>query len=269
MQTRIGVIMVLLTMSFAPPGADGTQSTTDAEPGPPVLLIIQGRLRPDAEPAYQQYLDGTGPLMAEYGVRVEMVGRGVAGAQTTETWPINAILRFPDRATADAFLSDPRYVEIKEQFRDQAYETLHLSLVEPRPPQVRTPKQVAEEAFVDFRAGLATGDWTPFLARLSDDFTLHFPLGRFQGENRGKERAEEFFRFVSQAYPDGLEIEEMIAVTAEDDRVVFEFKDRGLLRGQPYHNVVAVAFEICGEQVCAYREYFGLVGPPPSQETGS
>lgn len=274
MRRSRGVIMVVMTTLLAAVGATG--GTTDAGgdasaegetegTGQPVLLFIQGRLKPGAEAVYQKYVEGTGPLMAEYGVEVSAVGAGVASEHTTEAWPVNAILRFPDRATAEAFLADPRYLEIKETYRDQAYETLHLSLVQTRPPRVRTPKQVAEEAFGDLRKGLATGEWQPWLDRLTDDFTLHFPLGRFQGLNEGKERAVEFFTFVSQAYPDGLEITEVLGVTAEGNRVVFEFEDTGSLRGQPYHNVVAISLDVCGEQICGYREYFGLVGPPPSE----
>ena len=64
--------------------------------------------------------------------------------------------------------------------------------------------------------------------------------------------------------PGGLQITEMEAVTAEGERVVFEFADEGQLRGKPYRNRVAIALEVCGEKICGYREYFGLVGPPPS-----
>jgi hypothetical protein len=204
--------------------------------------------------------------MADYGVTVDAVGGGLASDHTTDSWPINAVLRFPSHEAAEAFLSDPRYLEIKERYRDRAYETLHLSLVAARAPRMRTPKQVAEEAFEDLRTGLATGVWEPFLGRLSDDFTFHFPLGRFQGLNEGRERAAEFFAFVSEAYPGGLEIVEVKGVTAEGNRVVFEFEDQGLLFGKPYHNLVAISLDVCGEQICAYREYFGLVGPPPSEE---
>lgn len=273
--------MVSLTMMIAfagagagqtPPGPGRSRdasvvgtSRDGAGKGEPILLVIQGRLAPDGEPVYEQYLAGTRPLMAKYGVEIERVGHGVGSELTTDTWPVNAILRFPDLARAEAFLSDPRYLELKQRYRDRAYEILHLSLFQPRRPRAPTPRQIAEEAFVDFRSGLATGEWEPFLGRLSDDFTFHFPLGRFQGANHGKERAAEFFRFVSQAYPDGLVIEEVLAVTSEGSRTVFEFSDRGSLRGQPYNNLVAVALEVCGEQICAYREYFGLVGPPPSE----
>ncbi len=229
----------------------------------PVLLFIQGRLKPGAEGLYQKYLEGTQPLMAEYGVEIEAVGEGLASTHTSDTFPVNAILRFPNRDAAERFLSDPRYLEIKKRYRDKAYHTLHLSLVQTRPPRVRTAKEVAVKAFAALRHGLATAEWTPFLDMLTDDFTFHFPLGRYQGLNRGKAKAEEFFRFVSQAYPKGLEVYEVVAVTGEGNRVVFEFRDRGELRGTPYENLVAISLDICGEKVCGYREYFGLVGPPP------
>lgn len=275
MRTLITMSMVVLTFALAtptvasdttPPSEDAVEptATTDAPPEP-VLLFIQGRLKPGGEATYGKYIKGTGPLMAEYGVTVDAVGTGVASDHTTDEWPVNAILRFPDRATAEAFLADPRYIEIKEKYRDAAYEELHLSFVQTRTPKVRTPKAVAEEAFVDFKAGLATGEWQPFLARLSDDFTFHFPLGKYQGLNQGKAEAAEFFPYVSSVYPDGLFVDEVLGVTAEGTRVIFEFKDHGVMFGKPYANQVAISLDVCGEQICAYREYFGLVGPPPSE----
>jgi len=247
---------------------DAVTNTTETAPEP-VLLFIQGKLKEGGEATYGKYIKGTGPLMAEYGVTVDAVGKGVASEHTTEAWPVNAILRFPDLQTAEAFLADPRYIEIKTMYRDEAYEELHLSFVQTRAPKVRTPKAVAEEAFADLSHGLATGEWEPFLARLSDDFTFHFPMGRYQGLNEGKDTAAEFFAFVSQVYADGLFVDEVTGVTAEGTRVVFEFKDHGLMFGNPYTNVVAISLDVCGEQICGYREYFGLVGPPPGDADDS
>ncbi len=240
---------------------DDVEATVDDGP---VALIVQGRLEPGADEAYQRYLEGTLPLMAEHGAEVLLVGAGVASEHTTDSWPVNAVLHFPTRRAALAFLSDPRYLEIQRRYRNPAYAELHLTLVATRPPRVRTVREVAEEAFADLGHGLASGEWAPFLDRLSDDFSFHFPLGRYQGLNHGKERAAEFFHFVSQAYPEGLEIFEVVAVTADGNRVVFEFRDRGLLRGEPYENLVAISLDVCGEQICGYREYFGLIGPPPT-----
>ena len=274
MRNLVTLVMLVATLSLAAPVSAGDDSedavTTPSEStAAPVLLFIQGKLKEGGEATYGKYIKGTGPLMAEYGVTVEAVGKGIASENTSESWPVNAILRFSDRATAEAFLADPRYVEIKKRYRDEAYEELHLSFVQTRTPKVRTPKAVAEEAFADLSHGLATGEWQPFLSRLSDDFTFHFPMGRYQGLNEGKETATEFFAFVSQAYADGLFVDEVTGVTAEGTRVVFEFADHGLLFGKPYNNVVAISLDVCGEQICGYREYFGLVGPPPGEGDGS
>jgi uncharacterized protein (DUF1330 family) len=263
------LLVVSMIVAAAAAGELGEDQGESMESESPVLIFIQGKLRPDGAALYEKYLEGTRPLMAEYGIGVLAVGSGLASEHSTEEWPINAVLTCPDLEAAEGFLSDPRYLEIKNDYRDRAYETLRLSLVASRPSRIRTPKAVAEEAFGDFRGGLRTGEWEPFLERLSDDFTLRFPTGDFQGEHRGKDRAEAFFRYVSEAFPEGLEITELERVTAEENRVVFEFRDEGLLRGEPYRNLVAISFDVCGELLCGYREYFGLVGPPPTTKEGS
>ncbi len=279
MRMKRHLTMAALIIALASPAmaGDAVAASEDAVetkakseiPPEPVLLFIQGKLKEGGEAMYGKYIQGTGPLMAEYGVTVDAVGAGIEGEHTTETWPVNAILRFRDLATAEAFLADPRYIEIKTKYRDEAYEELRLSFVQTRTPKVRTPKAVAEEAFVDFKAGLATGEWGPFLARLADDFTFHFPLGQYQGLNEGKDKAAEFFAFVSKVYADGLFVDEVSGVTADGTRVVFEFSDHGLMFGKPYANKVAISLDVCGEQICGYREYFGLVGPPPEQGENS
>lgn len=120
--------------------------------------------------------------------------------------------------------------------------------------------QVAQKAFEHFKHGLAKGEWQPFLDMLSDDFTFYFPTGKYQGQNVGKERAAEFFRYVSTVFPEGVRITEVLRVTGNERTVVFEFKDEGTLRGEPYKNRVAVSLDVCGDKICAYREYFGSDG---------
>lgn len=129
---------------------------------------------------------------------------------------------------------------------------------------MRTPKEIAFEAFEDFRHGLASGNWAAFLARLADDFTFRFPTGKYQVTHRGRGQAAEFFAYVSSVFPEGIHITEVERVTAEENRVVFEFSDEGKLRGEPYRNLVAISLDLCGEKICGYREYFGLVGSPPA-----
>lgn len=101
----------------------------------PAFLVIQGRLAPGRDGTYARYLEGTRPLLARYGATVAAVGEGIPSAHTTETWPINGLLRFPDAAAAEAFLADPEYLDVKRRYRDAAYETLHLSLFVGRAPR--------------------------------------------------------------------------------------------------------------------------------------
>ncbi len=118
---------------------------------------------------------------------------------------------------------------------------------------------VAQKAFEHFTNGLGTGKWQPFLDMLSEDFYFWFPVGKFHGLNVGKERAKEFFQYVAEAYSEGLEIT-VERVTSNNSTVVFEFRDQGAMWGHPYKNRVAVSFDIRGDKICAYREYFGSDG---------
>jgi ketosteroid isomerase-like protein len=119
--------------------------------------------------------------------------------------------------------------------------------------------ETAREAFARLSRGLATGEWEPFLETLSDDFVFWFPMGKFKGRNEGRERAREFFAFVSSVYDTGLFVT-LDRSTHEGGTTVFEFHDEGLLRGAPYSNRVAIALETRDGKIVEYREYFGLVG---------
>jgi ketosteroid isomerase-like protein len=119
--------------------------------------------------------------------------------------------------------------------------------------------KVAHQAFEHFTHGLATGEWQPFMDMLSDDFTFWFPVGPYHGLNVGKERVYEFFQYVSDAFKPGLSVT-LDRITSNDTTVVFEFRDEGWLRGEPYKNRVAVSFDVRDNKICAYREYFGSDG---------
>ncbi|MDF5736551.1 MULTISPECIES: nuclear transport factor 2 family protein [unclassified Nostoc] len=119
--------------------------------------------------------------------------------------------------------------------------------------------KVAQQAFEHFTHGLATGNWEAFLDMLTEDFTLWFPVGKFHGLNVGKERAREFFEYVSESFQGGLTLT-LDRFTSNDTTVIFEFRDEGRLLGEPYKNRLAVSWDIRGEKICAYREYFGSDG---------
>ena len=119
--------------------------------------------------------------------------------------------------------------------------------------------KVAQQAFGHFTQGLATGEWQPFMDMLTDDFTFWFPVGPYHGLNVGKERVREFFEYVSEAFKPGLSVT-LDRVTSNETTVVFEFRDEGQLRGEPYKNRVAVSFDVRDNKICYYREYFGSDG---------
>lgn len=117
---------------------------------------------------------------------------------------------------------------------------------------------VAQAAFQAFAAGLAGGDWSPFLAQLSDDFSFWFPAGPFKGWNYGRERAIAFFNTVSTVFPDGLQLT-VQQITSNPTTVVFEVRSQGSMMGHPYTNQAAVAFEVKNGKIATYREYLGVI----------
>ncbi|NER81009.1 MAG: nuclear transport factor 2 family protein [Leptolyngbya sp. SIO1D8] len=118
--------------------------------------------------------------------------------------------------------------------------------------------QVAQDAFQDFSMGLTSGNWEPFLNRLSDDFTFWFPAGPFKGINIGKEKANAFFSSVSKIFPQGLTLT-VLQITSNPTTVVFEVLSEGMMGDHPYQNQAAIALDIRDAEVCGYREYLGVI----------
>jgi ketosteroid isomerase-like protein len=119
--------------------------------------------------------------------------------------------------------------------------------------------QTAQTGFQLFTEGLATGEWEPFLSLLTDDFCFWFPIGSYHGLNEGKTRAREFFHYVSETFKPGLKVT-LSGITSNETTVIFEIKSEGLMRGEPYKNRVAIAFDIRDNKICGYREYLGSDG---------
>ncbi len=124
--------------------------------------------------------------------------------------------------------------------------------------------ETAQQAFRRFSDGLATAEWEPFLEMLTEDFTFWFPVGAYKGLNVGKERAANFFQFVSQVMDKGWTVT-LQRVTSNETTVVFEFRSEGYLRGNPYLNQTAVSFDVRGDKICSYREYMAVVVPPKAE----
>jgi len=218
-----------------------------------VVLITQSNIKEGQEATYQAYIQQTIPLLAKYGGGVAFVGPGIP--QGTHQYVNNAVLTFPSQEAMQQFLSDPTYLEISA-LQKTAVEDLHTAYFIPR-QRTPDPEQVARQAFDHFRHGLATGEWQAFLDMLTEDFVFRFPIGEWKGVHQGKDQAAQFFAYVSSAYPDGLFVTEVHSVGISDKTVLFEFEDKGTLRGNPYHGRVIVAFDVRDDKICGYREYFG------------
>lgn len=120
--------------------------------------------------------------------------------------------------------------------------------------------KVAHQAFENLQQGLSAGDWNPMLDMLSEDFTFWFPVGPYHGLNVGKERAKAFFEYVSQVFDRTIRLTSLDRVTSNETTVVFEFRDEGMMWKEPYKNRIAVSFDVRGDKICGYREYFGSDG---------
>jgi ketosteroid isomerase-like protein len=120
--------------------------------------------------------------------------------------------------------------------------------------------KVARQAFENLQHGLATGEWNPMLNILADDFTFWFPVGPYHGLNVGKEKAKAFFEYVSEVFGQTIKMTSLERVTSNETTVVFEFCDEGMMRDEPYKNRIAVSFDVRGDKIYGYREYFGSDG---------
>lgn len=132
---------------------------------------------------------------------------------------------------------------------------------QPRPMNTATPETLntAHLAFQHFTHALKTGEWDGFLAMLSDDFTFWFPVGAYQGENVGKEKAAAFFHSVTdQVFVGGLSLT-LINLMSNETSVIFEVRSQGKMYGHPYQNQAAIVFEVRGLEICSYREYLGVL----------
>ncbi len=120
--------------------------------------------------------------------------------------------------------------------------------------------KVAHQAFANLQNGLATGEWNPMLDLLTEDFAFWFPVGPYHGLNVGKEQAKAFFLYVSEVFGQTIRLTSLERMTSNETTVVFEFRDEGMMRSEPYKNRIAVSFDVRGDKICGYREYFGSDG---------
>lgn len=116
--------------------------------------------------------------------------------------------------------------------------------------------KTAQKAFDHFSQGIASGNWQPLLDMLTDDCTARIPVAKFKTENSGKNTIAAYFRFLSQE----LKIKAIltpVSVTSNQNTVGFEFTVKGTAAGKPTSTHNTVFFDVRGDKVSGFREYFG------------
>jgi limonene-1,2-epoxide hydrolase len=107
-------------------------------------------------------------------------------------------------------------------------------------------------------AGHYDGDFQQYLEMLTEDYTFSMPLGEFQGTNVGRDRAIQCYQAITQAQPRMVFLEPSL-ISVHDNTVTIEWEDEGTLMGMSYRNRIVGIFEVRGEYICSYREYFGNI----------
>jgi limonene-1,2-epoxide hydrolase len=116
--------------------------------------------------------------------------------------------------------------------------------------------ETAQKAFQHFSQGVATGEWKPLIDMLANDCNVWLPVSRFRNSNTGKNAATAYFQFVSQELQVRAKVTP-ISVTINGNTVCYEFRVEGTAAGKPTNTQNTVFFEVDGEQVSSFREYFG------------
>ncbi len=120
--------------------------------------------------------------------------------------------------------------------------------------------RTAMEALRLMGEGHKTGDFGPYLSMLTEDYTFSMPVGRFRGEHRGRAEAEACYQGIAASKPE-ITFHPPSRVTRQGSTVVVEYQDEGTIGDKPYRNRIAGSFDVRGDRICGYREYFGDIDP--------
>lgn len=123
-------------------------------------------------------------------------------------------------------------------------------------------EKTARNAFDLFAQGWATGDFEPYIAMLAAEMTFWFPMGTHRGQFSGVAGRQEMIAKCRDhtAAGDRLTLHSPTFILTDGTSVMFEFEADGLYAGNPYKGHNAIAFEIAGDKVIGFREYFGDLG---------
>ncbi|MCP2320098.1 Ketosteroid isomerase-related protein [Nocardia amikacinitolerans] len=127
-------------------------------------------------------------------------------------------------------------------------------------------RRVADNAMDRFDTGWRTGDWQPFLAVLTDEFSFLFPedpaRGLFTGA-AGRHKIEEWVMFHARS---GNRVSgNRVRTDVAGSRVIYEYESHGASPTTAgYRNRELIIVEIRGDRVSALHEYWGDARPTES-----
>lgn len=131
--------------------------------------------------------------------------------------------------------------------------------------------RTANLAMDRFDAGWQTGNWHPFLAVLTDDFSFWFPeepaRGRFEGA-AGRRAITEWTAFHAT---NGNRVRgQRRRATVADHRVFYEYDSVGSSPGTAaYRNWELIILDIRGNRISALHEYWGDARPADGGAVGA
>jgi hypothetical protein len=120
-------------------------------------------------------------------------------------------------------------------------------------------ERVARRAFALFQRGWATGDFGPYLAMCRADFAFAYPSGAHRGRVTGTEGYRRMVAKCQEEAASGqrLQLSAPTRVTTSETTAVIEFDVEGWLGRHYYRGWTAISFDVAGEQLSGFREYFG------------
>ncbi len=105
---------MLAIMAIDPSGADLKKFLED-DPGGPVVMLNLLRFADGGRASYEEYLRRFAETFAgRYGVEVLYAGEGSTAlvAEPGQSWDAVLVVRYPNRETFSAMVSDPEYLAI-------------------------------------------------------------------------------------------------------------------------------------------------------------
>ena len=123
-------------------------------------------------------------------------------------------------------------------------------------------RRVGHKAVTALQHGLATGEWVEFFGMLHEHVNFWFPTKREYHHGVGKQVMVDFFTGMNDGKrPPGLGVRfvEPLRITIGESHYVWEGRVQA---SNPegkliYQNRIMLSLDVCGEQICTYREYFG------------